>query len=128
MPPRKLDRWAIWLSGACLVHCVAISVALLLLPTLAGLLVSSESQVHWLFLALALPISAIALGSGYRHHRSWSRLMVGMAGLTSMFIGVSHLAGRSMEAPLTVLGVTLVVIAHVLNIRQTLDDSSASRA
>ena len=66
MSPRRLDRWAIWLSGACLVHCLAISVAILLLPTLAGILVESETQVHWLFLAGAIPISAIALGSGYR--------------------------------------------------------------
>lgn len=124
MPPGKLDRWALWLSGACLVHCLAISAALLLLPTLAGLLVSSETQMHWLFLTLALPVSAIALGSGFRHHRAWPRLMLGMVGLASMFVGVSHAAGREMEAPLTVLGVVLVVVAHVLNIRQAVGATS----
>jgi hypothetical protein len=125
MSPQKLDRWAIWLSGACLLHCLAISATVLLLPTVAGLLMHSETGVHWLFLLVAIPISAIALGSGYRHHRSWLRLAIGGAGLALMFVGVSHLAGRSMEPPLTIAGVILVVIAHALNIRQTLDSSRA---
>ncbi len=123
MSPRRLDRWAIWLSGACLVHCLAISVAILLLPTLAGLLVESETTVHWLFLAGAIPISAVALGSGFRHHRSVTRLAIGTAGLTLMFVGVSHLAGKALETPLTLSGVVLVVAAHVLNLRQTLHDA-----
>lgn len=120
MSTHKLDRWAIWLSGACLVHCLAISAAVLLLPTVAGLLVHSETGVHWLFLTIAIPISAIALGSGYRQHRSWLRLAIGTAGLTLMFVGVSHLAGRALEPPLTIAGVSLVVLAHMLNIRQAL--------
>ena len=125
MSPQKLDRWAIWLSGACLIHCLAISAAVLLLPTVAGLLLHSETGVHWLFLSIAIPISALALGSGYRQHRSWLRLVIGTAGLALMFIGVSHLAGRTLEPPLTIGGVILVVLAHVLNIRQTLGGTRA---
>ena len=68
----------------------------------------------------AKPISAIALGSGYRQHRSWLRLAIGTAGLALMFVGVSHLAGRALEPPLTIAGVSLVVLAHMLNIRQAL--------
>jgi hypothetical protein len=120
MASQNLDRWAIWLSGACLLHCLAISVAVLLLPTVAGLLVHSETGVHWLFLTIAIPISAIALGSGYRQHRSWLRLAIGTAGLALMFVGVSHIAGKALEPPLTISGVSLVVLAHLLNIRQTL--------
>ena len=120
MASQNLDRWAIWLSGACLLHCLAISVAVLLLPAVAGLLLDSETGVHWLFLTVAIPISAIALGSGYRQHRSWLRLAIGSLGLGLMFIGVAHIAGRAMEPPLTLTGVALVVVAHLLNIRQTL--------
>jgi hypothetical protein len=128
MSSRTLDRWAIWLSGACLLHCLAISAAVLLLPTAAGLLLHSETGVHWLFLLIAIPISAIALGSGYRQHRSWARLAIGTAGLVLMFIGVSHIAGRALEPPLTVSGVVLVVLAHMLNIRQTLSSSRPTGA
>ena len=128
MSPQKLDRWAIWLSGACLVHCLAISAAVLLLPTVAGLLLHSETGVHWLFLTIAIPISAIALGSGYRQHRSWVRLAIGTAGLILMFVGVSHIAGRAMEPPLTVSGVILVVLAHMLNIRQEFGSSRTTSA
>ena len=128
MSPQKLDRWAIWLSGACLVHCLAISAAVLLLPTVAGLLLHSETGVHWLFLTIAIPISAIALGSGYRQHRSWVRLAIGAAGLILMFVGVSHIAGRALEPPLTVSGVILVVLAHMLNIRQEFGSSRTTSA
>ncbi len=125
MASQNLDRWAIWLSGACLLHCLAISAAVLLLPAVAGLLLHSETGVHWLFLTIAIPISAIALGSGYRQHRSALRLAIGSAGLVLMSIGVSHIAGRAMEPPLTVSGVMLVVVAHLLNIRQTLGGARA---
>ena len=125
MASQNLDRWAIWLSGACLLHCLAISMAVLLLPAVAGLLLDSETSVHWLFLAVAIPSSAIALGSGYRQHRSALRLAIGCVGLALMFIGVAHIAGRAMEPPLTVGGVVLVVAAHLLNVRETLSGSGA---
>jgi hypothetical protein len=34
-----------------------------------------------------------------------------------MFLGVSHLFDPALEVPLTVLGVSLVVVAHALNLR-----------
>ena len=96
-----------------------------MLAAVAGLLLDSETGVHWLFLTVAIPISAIALGSGYRQHRSWLRLAIGSLGLALMFIGVAHVAGRAMEPPLTLAGVALVVVAHLLNIRQTLGGNGA---
>lgn len=112
-----LDRAAVFLSGLCLLHCLAIPFALLLGPVLSQWLVSSETQTHWLLLALALPISMIALWRGYLRHHDMLTVMLGMVGLLLMFIGVAHLLGETWEITLTVIGVTALLVAHLRNMR-----------
>ena len=110
-----LDRFAVLLSGLCLLHCLAIPFALLLGPLLGQWLISSESQTHWLLLALAIPVSALALGRGYMRHRSQLTLALGVVGLMLMFLGVSHLIDEDWEVILTVIGVSGVLWAHIRN-------------
>lgn len=114
----RLDRAAIWFSGICLVHCLAIPFAVLSLPVIGDHLLGSETMVHWLLLAPAVPVSIFSLWFGYRRHDYLAGLLIGTAGLSLMFIGVSHLIDRSYEIPLTVAGVLLVTLAHVLNMRR----------
>ena len=111
-----LDRAAIFLSGLCLLHCIAVPLALVLGPLLGGWLQNTETQVHWVLLALALPISAIALQRGFRRHHSWLTIILGYTGLLLMFIGVSHWLGEAWEIALTVTGVSLLLMAHVRNL------------
>jgi len=111
----RLDRAAVFLSGLCLLHCLAIPFALLLGPVLSQWLASSESQVHWILLALALPISGIALGRGYRKHPSLLTLVLGAIGLIFMLLGVSHILGEAYEIALTVIGVAMLLAAHLRN-------------
>lgn len=115
-----LDRWAIILSGVCLLHCLIVPFAVLLGPVLAQWLLNTETHVHWLLLALAMPISFWALRRGYLNHRSKLTLALGATGLSLMFLGVSHLPGPDLEAPLTVVGVSGVMIAHIRNTLATL--------
>lgn len=110
-----LDRIAVFLSGLCLLHCLALPFALLLGPLLGDWLQDSETQVHWLLLALALPVSAIALWRGFRKHHSALTLTLGLVGLLLMFIGVSHLIGERWEVILTVVGVSALLVAHIRN-------------
>ncbi len=112
---RALDRFAIALSGLCLVHCMAVPVALFMGPLLGGWLAESETTVHWVLLALAVPSTALALGSGYSKHRNSLTVVLGAAGLAIMFAGVAHLFGRTAEVVLTTIGVTLLLVAHVRN-------------
>jgi hypothetical protein len=114
----RLDKLAIGLSVLCLVHCLALPVALLLAPALGSVVLGTESPVHWLLLGLALPVSGYALWHGYRHHGRRTALLLGGVGLTSMLVAVSHLISPRLETLLTVVGVALLLIAHVLNIRQ----------
>jgi hypothetical protein len=102
----QLDRVAIILSGLCLVHCLALPVALVLGSVFSDWLVATETNAHWILLGLAAPTSIWALGRGFRAHRSH---------LTLGLVGVSHIAGESWEIALTVIGVTAVLIAHIRN-------------
>ncbi|MFT7654016.1 MAG: hypothetical protein ACI9ON_001827 [Limisphaerales bacterium] len=111
----QLDRVAIFLSGLCLVHCLALPVALVLGSVFSDWLVATETNAHWILLGLAAPTSVWALGRGFRAHRSHLTLGLGMGGLLVMFVGVSHIAGESWEIALTVIGVTAVLIAHIRN-------------
>ena len=68
-PQTYLDRAAMWLSGLCLVHCLALPLAVLLTPTLSQWLEATETTTHWILFGIAIPISVIALVQGYRRLR-----------------------------------------------------------
>ena len=112
----KLDRTAIWLSGLCLIHCLAVPVTVLLMPSVNSWLADTETMTHWLLLAFAVPISVLALWRGYQSEKSILTLALGGIGLTLMFLAVIHVLGESWEIPLTVVGVILVLIAHIRNL------------
>lgn len=114
-----VDRFAIGLSVLCLVHCLALPVLVLVAPALEAAVLGTESPVHWVLLALALPVSCYALWHGFRHHGHRSVLVLGVVGLALMLFAVSHVVDRALEMPLTVVGVVLLLVAHVRNLRHT---------
>jgi len=89
---------------------------LLLLPSVHSWLAATETMSHWLLLAFAVPISVLALWRGYQSAKSILTLVLGGAGLTLMFLAVIHVLGESWEIPLTVVGVLLVLFAHIRNL------------
>jgi cation transport ATPase len=113
---KRLDRVAIWLSGLCLVHCLAVPMALLLTPSLSAWLDATETQTHWLLFGLALPISGVALYRGYKREPRAMTLAMGLIGLLLMLVGVVHLFGEDLEITFTTLGVILVMLAHIRNL------------
>jgi len=100
-----------------MVHCAALPLIALLLPSVGGVLFDHSSVLHWLLLALAVPVSGYALLRGYRQHERLGVVAVGMVGLLVMTLGVSHLLSSSLEIPLTLGGATVVAVSHLLNIR-----------
>jgi hypothetical protein len=112
----SLDKAAILLSALCLIHCLAIPVALLLGTATSQWLLATETQVHWMLLALAIPLSVFALWNGYKKHNAVSILYLGGTGLLLMTIGVSHILSEEFEVVLTAIGVSLVLAAHVKNL------------
>jgi len=65
-----------------------------------------------------VPISLLALWRGYQTAKSILTLVLGGVGLSLMFLAVIHVMGESWEIPLTVVGVILVLIAHIRNLTQ----------
>jgi uncharacterized membrane protein HdeD (DUF308 family) len=95
-------------------------VALLLVPAVGVLFATTETEVHWVLLGVALPISVFALHRGFRRHRRWSGVVLGAVGLVLMSVAVTHLFGAELETLITSMGVLLLLVGHALNLRYTL--------
>jgi MerC mercury resistance protein len=112
IPNRRLDRYAIGLSGLCLVHCLATSVLLALLSAAGGIL--GAPIIHEVGLGLAMIMGAIALGRGILEHGYSMPSAVGGLGLGVM-AGALTLPHDGTEAVYTVVGVGILALGHRLN-------------
>ena len=100
-------------SLVCLIHCLGLPMLIALAPSFGDVLAVPES-VHLLMLALALPVSLLALLRGSAQQcRGWP-LVGGTIGLLLMAAG---LLAPAWETPLTVGGSLMVVAAHIGNWR-----------
>lgn len=111
---RGLDRLGVIVSGLCLVHCISGLVLVTLLGIGGGVLL--DPAVHEIGLALAVAVGAIGLGLGVLRHRRFGLVALGGSGLALMAAALMVRHGPR-EAVLTMLGVSLVAAAHVLNMR-----------
>lgn len=110
----RLDRFGVFLSGLCMLHCLA---GMLLV---AGLGLGGQfllaPVIHRVGLALALAVGAITLVIGVVRHRDPRPLQIGSVGLTLMAIAL--FVGHGLEeALLTVAGVSLLGWAHWRNLK-----------
>jgi len=110
----RFDRAGIVLSGLCALHCV-LGIVLVSALGLGGELLFAP-EIHEVGLAVAIGVGALSLGLGALRHGNARPLLLGVAGLALMggALAVGH--GVS-EAVLTILGVALVAIAHLRNLR-----------
>ena len=111
---RRLDRAGIFLSGACALHC------LLSIVLVSGLGIGGEfflaPELHRVGLLVATLIAGVAIGWGALRHRVAAPFVVAMTGLTFMGGALAVPHGYK-EAVLTIIGVALVSLGHVLNLR-----------
>lgn len=112
----RLDRWAIALSGACLVHCMASAVLFALLASAGGMLL--HPAFHEIGLTLAIGFGAIALGRGIWDHGYMMPSSVGALGLGIM-AGALTLPHDGGETTWTLIGIGLLALGHDLNRRAT---------
>ena len=108
----RLDRFAIGLSGLCLVHCLATAVMLGLLASAGGFL--GSPLIHEVGLSLAMLLGAVALGKGVLEHGFMMPSAVGGLGLGVM-AGALGLPHDGSEALFTVIGVGILALGHQLN-------------
>lgn len=112
------DKAAIVLSFLCVLHCIALPLILIILPTVSGLLVLDDERFHqWLVFAV-IPISVFAIITGYFHHRRANVFLIGAIGLL-MFVGAALFAhdtiGEKGEVIFTLIGSALIAFGHVRN-------------
>ena len=111
------DRLAMSLSFACILHCLFMPAFLISSVTFASIQFSDE-LLHYSILFLAIPISLYALLSGKRHHNNNLIFIIGISGLTVLFLALffeGNFYGFSLETLLTIIGSTIVISAHYKN-------------
>ncbi|QLC23580.1 MerC domain-containing protein [Parasphingopyxis algicola] len=109
-----LDRWAIWLSGLCIVHCLSGAVFFALAASAGGMLL--DPIVHEVGLVIAILFGVIAIGRGAFQHGYMLPVAISSLGVGTM-AGALSLPHSEMELIYTVLGVALLALGHDLNRR-----------
>lgn len=119
-PSGRLDQAAICLSGACLVHCLALPVLMIVAPWIS-LGIFGEKWFHLALVVFVVPISLVAFRSGLRQHGKRRLLVPGLAGLILVALAAvmefAHIGSHELAAGLTSLGGVLLIIAHWRNLR-----------
>jgi hypothetical protein len=111
---RRADQFGIGLAGLCAVHCVATVLIVSGLGIGGHFLLAHE--IHEVGLGLAVIVAAIALGAGATLHRRKAPLLIAALGLAIMAFALL-LGHGAQEALLTIIGVAIVSIAHLMNLR-----------
>jgi hypothetical protein len=112
-----MDKCAIMLSFLCVIHCLVLPLLLVVLPSLGVWQLDNEAFHTWLLIAV-IPVSLYALTAGVKKHRQYRFLLIGATGIMLLIFAalLGHdLIGESGEKILTLLGATLVAIAHWAN-------------
>jgi hypothetical protein len=114
----KWDRLGVLLSGLCLVHCLLLPAAVLLLPRFV-LLETVHDIVHPVLLLLILPVTLVALRHRSHctttHHgaRTEARLLLGGLALIGLAWPAHVLLGPAVEIGMTVVGGIGLVTGHL---------------
>jgi uncharacterized membrane protein len=121
-----LDGAAVGLSALCLVHCLALPLVVAGLPFLAQF---AEGHLHKQMLVVVVPLSIIALGLGFRHHRNGRIVMSGVVGMVLLAVGATlahEQWGLLADRTFTIAGALLLAAAHFYNSVQTRDRKNAT--
>ena len=110
-----LDRIGITATSLCALHCILLPILLPALP-LMGLSFLADHEWEKVFMILTGVLGTYALFSGFkRYHRKLYPLYI-------LFIGMGiyslrHEFSAQAEPYIIVLGATLIVIAHLINLK-----------
>lgn len=116
----SLDKFAILLSGVCLLHCLITPVMVTLLPIISLSAFVEDLLFHKLMLWLVLPTSVIALFLGCRKHKQWLIPATGALGM-AILIAVAFFGhdwfGLTGEKIATSVGGLVLALSHYFNFR-----------
>lgn len=109
----SFDMAAMGLSGLCVIHCLALPLLAASLPLLGAW--AEAEWVHWAFVAMAAPVSMIALSRPSRYGLGVGPLILAILGIAALFAGVLGWPTEADETWVTVSGSFLLATAHLLN-------------
>lgn len=113
------DKFSIGLSSLCAIHCLVLPLLLVLMPSLGALNLENEAFHLWMLITV-IPTSIYALTIGCKKHKRYRLFSIGAAGLLLLILAIiigHDIAADWGEKILTLLGASLVVIAHIGNFR-----------
>ncbi len=140
------DKLSICLSICCILHCIALPVLILIIPSISSFWINDEN-VHVILVLFAVPISLYAMGKSLRIHHNYKCISLAVIGLLLLVIAIfmhdigftgengheelgheehgheEHGGGETLETIFTVLGGLILFGAHFLNIRYTKESS-----
>ena len=111
------DKTAIGLSLLCTIHCLALPVLLVALPSMTALNLENEAFHLWM-LAAVIPTSAYALTMGCREHKRYQLLPVGLLGMVCLVLAIvigEAIESESIEKMLTFIGASIIALGHIKN-------------
>lgn len=116
---RLWDASAIGLSAICALHCLALPVAAAALPSAAPML-AHDPSVHAVLFLIAAPVTAFAVWLGLRGRKPSAFIIaLALAGLSLLLFGMSEPWAHAGEGrALTLAGIAVLALAHVLNWRR----------
>ena len=79
------DKLSICLSLCCILHCIALPVIILMIPSFASLWINNE-KVHVVLVLFAVPISLFAMAKSLRVHHNYKCISLAVIGL-SLLVG-----------------------------------------
>ena len=114
----QLDKVAIGISSLCIVHCLFLPIAIVLLPSI-GLQLIADEAFHQVLVVAVLLTSISALFMGCRRHKTWRVLAWGLSGLLLLVGAIifGHDFGELFEKGLTLMGSAFVIFGHIQNYR-----------
>ena len=106
------DKLAVTFSMVCVLHCFFTPSFIILTSSVLSVSVNN-GFIHLAILLAATPISLFALSLGYKNHKIFSVLLIGMMGLLTLIFAL--LLGESGEKLMTLMGSILVSYSHFRN-------------
>ena len=81
------DKLSICLSLCCILHCIALPVIILMIPSLASLWINNE-KVHVILVLFAVPISLFAMAKSLRVHHNYKCISLAVIGLSLLVVAI----------------------------------------
>lgn len=85
--PTAADRWAIFLSAVCMIHCLATPLLLMAFPFVHEL--PNEALIHSLFIFPLVAFAVWAFWRGYKIHGRKTAMVLGLIGFFALLTGLA---------------------------------------